>query len=367
MVANLSKTLLKHFRLVFLIFFYLILFVGKMNKQLLIILFLGFFNLFLRAQSICTASVNGDWANASTWSCGHVPVCGETVVIPTGISVTITNQQDYSSCTPTPAMSPQIYIDGVLKFTNGNKLKLPCGSNVYIGGTGSLVPGTGGGNSNYLEICTDIVWNAASGTTSGPFCYPPGCSLIPLPIEFIAFTGNLEVKVVFLHWKTATEKNNSHFDIEKSSDGINYTSFTSVKTKAPNGTSYGVLEYSAIDYELKHPLYYYRLKQFDLDGTFIYSKSITVKVYSPELKIYPNPNNGQFKVDVPTALTNQHVDVKIYDQLSQPVLNSVYTVLNDNITGATVDILPAKPLAKGVYFASIIFDGIEYRVKLVVN
>ncbi len=131
---------------------------------------------------LCVALGNGDWNTAANWSCGVKPGCGDSVVIPAAFTLTITSQQDYSSC----ASGPNIVIYGVLKFDNGNKLKLPCDARVYIMPGGSIQPGTGGGNSNYIEICNDIVWNAAAGNLTGPSCLPstaPWCLGVVLPVK----------------------------------------------------------------------------------------------------------------------------------------------------------------------------------------
>lgn len=343
-----------------------------MNKNLLATFVFILFSYLLKAQMTCTATATGLWANAGTWTCktptsapvSIVPPCGASIIIPLNTTVTIGSQQDYSTCTPT-CNGMVLNVNGWLKFQNGNKLKFPCCSGIATGPQGSITPGTGGASSNYIEICNVTVWNADSNTAPPNTCFPKPCNV--LPIELIAFTGNLEVKVVFINWKTITEVNNGYYDIEKSSDGVAFTKVTSVPSKAPNGNYRGLLSYSAVDNDLKHPLYYYRLKQVDLDGTVRYTNTISVKIYSPEFKIFPNPNNGQFSIDVPTAMTNQKLDVKLTDQLGHTVLNSNYELINDNITGAKLSITPEKPLSKGIYICSITFNGSEYRLKLVVN
>lgn len=329
-------------------------------KKVSLILF--FITSFASRSAVWTAT-----ACPATWGASPYPFwngstqltnanisAGDVLVIPLGCSVSI-------SGVVTMATDITLQINGALVFpTTGDKLNLTANSSIFASSTGSLV---GVSNSNQIKIGTGGAEWSGPGTLPGPFVITNGF----LPIELIAFTGVLEVKVVFLNWKTATESNNDYFEIEKSSDGVNFSSILKIDSKADNGNSNTQLEYSTIDNDLKHPLYYYRLKQVDFDGSSKRTNPITVKIYSPELKIYPNPNNGAFWIDVPTAKINQKVSVRIYDQLSNEVLSNDYNVVNDNITGASVKIEPKQPLARGAYMALINFEGTEFRLKMVVN
>jgi len=220
-------------------------------------------------------------------------------------------------------------------------------------------------NSNLIEICDDIYWKAGDGNVTSPVCWPPGCSA--LPVEFIAFTGELEVKVVYLQWMTNREINNDYFILEKSHDGQIFKSIARIKSKGLEGNSSVSLNYQFIDQDLKHAVYYYRLKQFDLDGSYQYSKTISVKIFAPEFRVYPNPNNGIFSIDVPTPEINQKINLKIIDQLGQIIHENEYTIMNDKITGSKIEIMPKQPFANRTYIAVINFQGQTYRIKLIVN
>lgn len=224
------------------------------------ILFICFFGLTCSCYSqtvICTAQANGAWNDPATWSCGKVPACGDSVIIPAAYTVTITNQQDYSGC----ASGPDVVIYGVLKFDNGNKLKLPCDARVYVMPGGSIQPGSGGGNSNYIEICNDIVWNAGSGNLTGPSCLPATsawCNSVVLPVELISFRGEAKEGYVDLTWITATEKNSCCFDVERSLDASSFTKAASIQSKSINGNSQSILSYNTSD---NSPLAKYQLLQ----------------------------------------------------------------------------------------------------------
>ncbi len=133
-------------------------------------LVIAFLAISLKSKAVvCTATGNGAWNTAANWSCGFVPGCGDLIIIPTGLTVTITTQLSYPGCTTAVTLS----IYGTLKFVTGNKLELPCNSQLYIHAGASIQPGTGGGNSNLISICDNTVWNAGSGPLTGPSCLPP--------------------------------------------------------------------------------------------------------------------------------------------------------------------------------------------------
>ena len=171
-------------------------------------------SLAIRA-AICTATNNGSWSNNSTWSCAGGPSCSDSIIIPVGRTVTVTNQQDYTGC----AVPIKITIYGRLHFNPGFKLKLPCGSRIYIFQNGYISGDGGGGSANYIEICNLAVWSSTTGSYTGPNCLPPSpCPFDILPIELSAFTASVNGSQIDLHWITQSEKDNLRFEIERSTD-----------------------------------------------------------------------------------------------------------------------------------------------------
>ena len=43
----------------------------------------------LATPVVCNASNSGNWSNPETWSCGHVPIPGERVIISPGMTITL--------------------------------------------------------------------------------------------------------------------------------------------------------------------------------------------------------------------------------------------------------------------------------------
>ena len=82
----------------------------------------------------------------------------------------------------------------------------------------------------------------------------------PIPVELTAFTANVIGSDVILNWETATETNNSGFDIERSEDNIN---FAHIGFVPGSGTTTEIRNYSYTDNLVSGGTYYYRLKQID--------------------------------------------------------------------------------------------------------
>ncbi|MEJ8804538.1 T9SS type A sorting domain-containing protein [Pontibacter sp. H249] len=120
----------------------------------------------------------------------------------------------------------------------------------------------------------------------------PCLPITPLAVELISFTGKATESGINLEWSTASEENNSHFDVERSTDG---KSFEKIAKIEGNGNSNTVIKYSFNDTNPQFGENYYRLRQADFDGQFEYSKTIAVNNIIPEemqVMMYPNPCRG---------------------------------------------------------------------------
>ncbi len=107
-----------------------------------------------------------------------------------------------------------------------------------------------------------------------------------LPVELLSFSVKKQSKIVALIWATASEKNNSHFEIEKSNDGKNWEQIGRVKGE---GNSLEIVRYDFLDAQPFSGINYYRLKQVDFDGSFEYSKIKTIIFDDNGISFYPNP------------------------------------------------------------------------------
>ena len=322
--------------------------------------------LFSQLKSVtCTfTALNGDWDIATNWSCGAVPGCGDEIIIPAGATASILTQQDYEGCAPAVT---NMTISGTLYFQSGNKLKLPCGSSITLMPGGAVISGGGGGNSNNIQICGVVMWNTAAGPITGPCVMPPGgCE--PLPIELASFTATASGSQIELLWTTLTEKNNSKFEVERGNDAINFELISTLPSKANGGNSMLPLNYSYLDKNLVSNTNYYRLKQIDFDGSFAFSKLISVSnIKDKHIKfiIYPNPNHGEFTADISGVENNHNITILLTDNTGKLVYKSSLYIQDSQHT--TVQIVPEEKIADGIYFCTLMVEEIAFKVKVVVN
>lgn len=114
-----------------------------------------------------------------------------------------------------------------------------------------------------------------------------------LPVELISFQARWTDEGGLLTWGTASELNNSGFEVQYSKDGLNWEQIAFVKG---SGTTLEEKTYKWLDKDIKHGQNYYRLKQIDYDGQFSFSLIRNIyfdKEVEVQFMLYPNPAKEQ--------------------------------------------------------------------------
>ncbi len=172
-----------------------------------------------------------------------------------------------------------------------------------------------------------------------------------LPVDLTEFTVTKEGNVSLAAWITASERNNSHFNLQRSLDGAEFTTLGRVNTKAVNGTSDIELTYDYTDKAPQIGHNYYRLEQVDIDGQITYSAIIDV-VWGSDgsiVSIYPNPATDKLNVDLTSDKVSQ-LEVRLMD-MSGRVVKSVMQQTDKGLTNVTLNL---SDIASGVYNVQII-------------
>lgn len=305
---------------------------------------------------------SGNWNTAATWNASGSPVCGDSIVIQAGHTISVTTQQNYGSC----AAPMRVIIYGTLMFYNGAKLSLPCGSYVMVYPGGVVDHDEGLAISNIINICDNVEWNSNS-TLYGPACLPethPVCSQV-LPIELIRFTAEAcEAGRICLSWQTISETLNDHFEIEHSKNGEVFSHVGSVLSGAPNGNSLQPVYYNYVHENPAVGIDYYRLKQVDRNAAFSYSKIISASADPGDgLKflVFPSYTSGEFTAQV-TGLRDSGKLITLMRDASGNLVYKALSFYED--ASAQITLRPGKKLAAGVYFCSFIVNEQEHVVKI---
>jgi hypothetical protein len=221
--------------------------------------------------------------------------------------------------------------------------------NCALGGTTNgetTVTGLTIGNTYFARVMTSSTGNAASFNFA---VLQPAI----VPVTFTSFKGEKVGSVNKLSWTTASEVNNTGFELQRSADGVNFNVLSFVASKASNGNSTQSLSYSFDDVRPLLSTGYYRLKQIDKDGKFNYSAVVTIKAgKAGDLivgSIYPNPvvNNASLTI---SSTKHTTVDIVVLNTLGMRVAKQTTALsLGDNVQ--TID---ASKLSKGLYYVQII-------------
>lgn len=186
-------------------------------------------------------------------------------------------------------------------------------------GSGKYVAVSSSGTGNRAMVSTDgINWSSENSATNNNWrgltfgnnlfvavgntgtenrVMTRDASIVALPVCGLTFTGFSKGKMVQLNWNTETEMNSSHFEVERSADGRNYSIIGKVNAA---GNSVSKNNYNYADRNTLNGLAYYRLKQVDMNGQFTYSKILPVMVIAfSRAAASPNPAETEITIHIP--------------------------------------------------------------------
>jgi len=182
-----------------------------------------------------------------------------------------------------------------------------------------------------------------------------------VPVELTSFNALIKNNGVSLNWITATELNNSGFEVERKSGNTNWSKLAFIDG---HGTTTSPNKYSYFDGNLLSGKYSYRLKQIDFDGSYVYSKVVETNIDLPSkfelAQNYPNPFNPNTVIaySLPKA---GHVTLKVYNALGQEVstlVNGMVEAGNHNIK------FNASGFSSGIYYYRLEADGLIAMKKM---
>lgn len=176
---------------------------------------------------------------------------------------------------------------------------------------------------------------------------------VVLAVSFLSLNATKQNNSILLNWQTANEINNSYFFVERSSNNKSFSEINKVYSK---GGSSKIQSYSLTDSKPLQGWNYYRLKQVDKDGKFMYSSIASVLFNEDEtIVVSPNPANNFIYVD--GLKENISANVSITDANGRALLT---TKTNQSSNKINIQNLPA-----GIYYINIIQNEKSIKQKFV--
>jgi len=153
---------------------------------------------------------------------------------------------------------------------------------------------------------------------------------IALPVELLEFNAvAINDQNVKTTWVTASETNNDYFSVQRSINGVD---FEEIGTVLGAGNSTTTIYYPFHDYAPYRGVSYYRLTQYDFDGSFTHSAIRSVYIDPINIiNVFPNPTESLVNVVVGAA-ENMQISIVVYNGLGERVIVSKNTILKGEQT-----------------------------------
>lgn len=192
-----------------------------------------------------------------------------------------------------------------------------------------------------LSIQDGYIWfSGTGGTIIKGFLDPE------IPVELTSFSTSVIGNTVLINWETATETNNSGFEIQRKQSGDDWNTLAFIQGR---GTTLEPSTYSYIDDEPGAGSVSYRLKQIDYDGTFTFSNEIKLDINPTNFELfqnYPNPFNPETRISFSLPV-KEFVTLSVYnvngELVQKPIDNKELNAGSHSI------IFDSKGLSSGVY------------------
>ncbi|MCC6279988.1 MAG: T9SS type A sorting domain-containing protein [Saprospiraceae bacterium] len=215
------------------------------------------------------------------------------------------------------------------------------------------IPGTG----TSLKVRLDF--DQFGGTEESAIDLIEVQGTLVLPVELLRFDAIKAGDAVDLKWSTALERNNGYFAIERGRDPVSFREIG--KVNAGESQS-GIKNYAWTDLQPMPDINYYRLRQYDTDGSSSISATVQVQMGHPEyvLGLSPNPAKTQTTLQLQQEKENQ-VRIVVYD-LNGTMQQQMDILLKKGRNDVNI---PLDVLKNGVYHIRVESEGQSGYVKLI--
>jgi hypothetical protein len=180
----------------------------------------------------------------------------------------------------------------------------------------------------------------------------------PLPAFLSSFKATYLSPIINLNWVALQEINLNAYNVEWSTDAINFTTIAVIVAKG-NATNNQLVQYN-----FQHKNFteqnYYRLKMMDNNGTYQYSSVIPVSTTkSRNIQVYPNPANDFLTIQIDKPI-NTAIEMSVIDATGKPLMQVKFAEAKYQLN--------VKNLATGLYTLQLIEAGVIIaRKKIIIS
>lgn len=190
-----------------------------------------------------------------------------------------------------------------------------------------------------------LLSNTGAIAVDGIIANLPICNT--LPVTLVHFTAAKKNGAIDVLWTVENEFSFSAYELERSAEGMQYTAIgTIIPTMATGSKDYHWLDNSPLPL-----LNFYRLKMFDINGTFNYSPILRISMNKNKgITIYPNPSANHLLILQMYGQVRGMYLLDLYNSNGIRVMSSkIFHDENDATRTIAVD----NNLATGYYFLKI--------------
>jgi hypothetical protein len=175
-----------------------------------------------------------------------------------------------------------------------------------------------------------------------------------LPLTLLSFTGNITNAQVQLQWKTAREINTKDFEVEWSTDGMQYKKIATLPAAGYGSNR----QYDYLHLQPADGNNYYRLKMADINGQFTYSNIIKVdtKISAADFSISPNPVSDVLHLNI-QATRSENVLFRLHSADGKIIASKYFNI----IKGSNLFNWNLRSIAAGSYIITASQDWFKTR------
>jgi len=176
----------------------------------------------------------------------------------------------------------------------------------------------------------------------------------PLPLQLVDFSGAIRNSKAVLSWKTALEDDLKDFEVEMSNDADLFYSVGTVQARGNAG------QYQFEKDQLPEGTYFFRLKMNHKDGTFTYSRVLSLHASdfnTQDISVYPNPADNMINISLPLKTDNGKAT--LFDHLGTAI--KVLEIQN----ATQLFQMDVTTLAPGIYYLEVATQSNRYIKKIV--